>query len=219
MGMPPQLARAKRPPRSEKNQRRKIIEDLPALDARWLARKKLFRKDWVDHRYDFHIYNPAIDWLVLGPCVAQILFVTGQKQLIPIKWLPIRGACQGVRAIFKCISCGHQRYKLYYYQGQFQCYRCVNRLGVSYASQQVSRTGRECLQGQRIRCFLGEHPNCSEVHKPFLMHNKTYNQLINRLHKAEAKLNSRDHKSKYITQRTRKPVVMYQVEMAAIAEA
>jgi hypothetical protein len=217
--MPVQLARAQRSPRSGKNQRRKIIEDLPALDARWLARKKLFRKDWADHRYDFHIYNPLIDWLVLGPRIAQVLFVTGQKQLIPIKWLPIRGACHGVRPIFVCTSCGHQRYKLYYHQGQFQCHHCVNRLGVPYASQQVSRTGRECLQGQRIRCFLGEHPNCSEVHRPFLMPNKAYNRLINRLHKTEAKLNNRVHKSKYITQRTRKPVLKYQVKMEAFAEA
>jgi hypothetical protein len=217
--MPLQLARAQRSPRCGKHQRRKVIEDLPALDARWLARKKLFRKDWVDRRYDLHIDIPIINWIVLGPCIAQVEFTTGRKQSIPVKWQYMRGACQGVRPIFECIGCGHQSYKLYYHHGQFQCYRCVNRLGVPYASQQVSHTGRKCLQGQRIRCFLGEHPNCSEVHRPFQMLHKTYNRLINKLHKTEAKLNNRDHKSKYITQRTRKPVLKYQVKMAALAEA
>jgi hypothetical protein len=215
MGMPPQLARAERTKRSSKSQRRNIIEDLPALDARWLARKKLFRKDWVDHRYDFHIYNPAINWLVLGPYVAQVLFATGQKQVIPIKWLPIRGACQGVKAIFKCISCGHQRYKLYYYQGQFQCYRCVNCLGVPYASQQVSRKGRKYLQSQRLRRFLGEYPNCTTIHKPFLMHRRTYSRLLTKLRQIEAKSDS--YTSKYLTERTLKPVSMYRVGVASIA--
>jgi hypothetical protein len=219
MAMPAQLARSKREPRSGKNQRRKIVEDLPALDARQLARKKLFPKDWTTRRYDFSIYIPTIDWLVLGPHVAEVLFTTSQKQIIAIRWLYTRGACQGVKAIFECTSCGHQRYKLYYHQGQFRCYRCVNRLGVPFASQQLSRIGRKHLQAQRIRCFLGEHPGCSEVHRPFLTPHKTYNRLINRLRKTEAKLSNHEHKSRYITQRTRKPAVKYHVKMAAFAEA
>jgi hypothetical protein len=217
--MPLHLARARRSPRSAKNQRRKIIEDLPALDARWLARKKLFHTDWADHRYDLSIDIPIINWLTLGPRIAQVEFTTGQKQSIPIKWLPIRGACQGIRPIFECIGCGCRSYKLYYHQGQFQCYRCVNRLGVPYASQQVSHIGRKCLQAQRIRCFLGEHPGCSEVHRPFLMPHKTYNRLISKLRKIEATMSDRDHTSKYIGRRTRKPAVKYRVKMTAFAEA
>jgi hypothetical protein len=212
--MPRQLARAQRSPRSGKNQRRKIIEDLPALDARWLARKKLFGKDWADHRYDLHIDIPIIDWLTLGPCVAQVLFVTGQKQIIPIKWLPIRGACQGVRAIFECVSCGHRRFKLFYYQGRLSCYRCTQRLGVPYASQQVSSKGRKYLQSQRLRRFLGEYPDCTTIHKPILMHRRTYNRLLTKLRQIEAKSGSCT--SKYLTERTLKPVSMYRVGVASI---
>jgi hypothetical protein len=217
MAMPPQLAQAKRPPRSGKNQRREIIEDLPALDARWLARKKLFRKDWADHRYDLHIDIPIIDWLTLGPYVAQVLFVTGQKQIIPIKWLPIRGACQGVRAIFECVSCGDRRFKLFYYQGRFGCYRCAIASGARYASQQVSRKGRKYLQSQRLRRFLGEYPGCSTIHKPLSMHRKTYSALLNRLRQIEAKPESQRYRSKRLTERILKPVSMYQVEVASIA--
>src|ERR1700730_6441201 len=61
------------------------------LDARWLARKGLFPRDYSTRRYDMHVFNPIIDWLSIGPRAAQVTFVTGQIQLIPINWLPIRG--------------------------------------------------------------------------------------------------------------------------------
>jgi hypothetical protein len=77
------------------------------LDARWLARKGLFPRDYSTRRYDMHVFNPIIDWLSIGPRAAQVTFVTGQIQLISINWLPIRGVCQSVRADFECPGCGH----------------------------------------------------------------------------------------------------------------
>ena len=86
---------------------------------------------------------------------------------------------------------------------------------VHCASQQVSRKGRQYLQSQRLRRFLGEYPGCSTIHKPLFMHPKTYNALVRRLRQIEAK--SGKCKSKYLTERTLKPNTMYQVEVASIA--
>ena len=219
MAMPTQLARAKRTRRRIKSQLRIVLEELPAIDARWLSRKKLFPKDWSTRRLDFHIFNPIIDWLVLGPYIAEVIFTTGQKQIIPIKWLRISGMCQGVRPIFECVSCGRRRFKLFYYQGRLSCYRCTNRLGVPYASQQVSRKGRKYLQSQRLRRFLGEYPGCTTIHKPLFLHRKTYNRLLARLRRIEGQASNRGYNSKSINHGSLKPNNMYRVQLAAVANA
>jgi hypothetical protein len=146
-----------------------------------------------------------------------VIFTTGQKQIIPIKWLRISGICQSIRPVSECVNCGRQRFKLFYYQGRFNCYRCTNRLGVPYASQQVSRKGRKYLQSQRLRRFLGEYPGYTTIHKPLFLHHKTYNRLLARLRQIEAKPDSRKYNSKRLTERTLKPTSMYQVEVASIA--
>jgi hypothetical protein len=215
--MPRQLLRAKRTRHHIKSQPRIVLEELPAIDARWSSRKKLYPKDWSTRRYNFDFINPVIRTLTLGPCVAEFALANGETQIVGIKWLYIRGACQGVRAAFECGNCGRRCFKLFYYQGRFGCYRCAIASGVRYASQQVSRKGRKYLQGQRLRRFLGEYPGCTTIHKPPFMHRKTYSALLNRLRQIEAKPESRKYKSKRLTERMVKPVSMYQVEVASIA--
>ena len=134
MAMPLQLRRAYRPKRYSPRQ---VLEELPALDARWLARKKLFPKDYSTRRHGMRVFNSAIDWLTLGPRAAELILTNGQRQIISIIWLPIHGVCASVRPAFECPGCGHNAFKLYYHEGYFAgCYRCI---GVPYASQQRSR--------------------------------------------------------------------------------
>jgi hypothetical protein len=148
--MPRQLLRAKRTRRHIKSQPRIVLEELPAIDVRWLSRKKLYPKDWSTRRYSFGSICPAIHEITLGPYRAELV--------LAMKWQYIRGSCQGVRPMFECGCCGRRCFKLFYYQGRFGCYRCAIASGVRYASQQVSRKGRKYLQSQRLRRFLGEYP-------------------------------------------------------------
>src|SRR5262249_60477751 len=53
--MPRQLRRAER-----RNYKRPLFEELPCLDARWLARKKLIPKDYSTRYYDFSFVIPPI---------------------------------------------------------------------------------------------------------------------------------------------------------------
>jgi hypothetical protein len=214
LSVPPQLARAQRTRRRGKSQPRVVLEELPSIDARWLSRKKMFPKDWSTRRYNFDFINPIIRTLSLGPHVAEFVLANGQTQIVGIKWSYTRGVCQGARAAFVCDCCGCRRFKLFYYQGRFGCYRCAIASGVRYASQQVSRRGRKYLQSQRLRRFLGEYPGCSTIHKPLFMHRKTYSALLNRLRQIEAKPGSQKYRSKRLTERMLKPVSMYQVEVS-----
>ena len=117
--------------------------------------------------------------------------------------------------MFIC-RCGYRAFRLFDVYGALYCHRCATGLGVRYASQQVSRKGRKYLQSQRLRRFLGEYPG-SAIRKPIFMHRKTYNALLKRLQHIEAKPESRRYKSKRLTDRTLKPISMYQVEVAHIA--
>jgi hypothetical protein len=152
MAMPRQLARAKRTRRCGKSQPRTVLEELPAIDARWLARKKLFPKDHSTRRYSFNFINPAIHTVTLGPRCAEFVFATGQTQLIAIKWLRISGLRQSARPAFQCPGCGHNAFKLFHHHGRFAgCYRCI---GIPYASQQRSAKNRPRLQQMRsVRGF------------------------------------------------------------------
>jgi len=154
MAAPPQLRWAHRPKRYSPRQ---ILEELPVLDARWLARKKMFPRGHYGRRHDMRIDNPVIDWLTLGPRAAEIAFIDGSAQLTPIVWLPIRSVCQSVRPAFECPGCGRSAFKLYYREGWFSgCYRCI---GIPYASQQRSKENRRRLQAARLRLFLSSLPD------------------------------------------------------------
>src|SRR5262249_25577139 len=150
----------------------------------------------------------------------EVICRDGRQQIAPIHWQSIRGMCLGTsRPIFGCPCCSHHTFKLYDVFGELYCWKCAFARGVRYASQQLSRKGRQYLQSQRLRRFLGEYPSCSTTHKPLFMHRKTYSALLNRLRQIEAKPENRTYKSKRLTAATLKPNNMYRVQLAAVGNA
>jgi hypothetical protein len=214
--MPRQLANAQRRRRPRRSQPRQVLEELPSIDCRWLARKKLFPKDYSTRRYSFDFINPAIHTLTLGPRSAELLLTTGETQLIAIKWLRINGMCQSARPAFQCPGCGHNRFKLFYRHGRFSgCYRCI---GVPYASQQRSTKNRSRLQAARLRLFLGSLPgDTKDPARPELMGKRTYARFIARLRKYESKT-SRKQKpiTRKLSYRVLRPITAYSSQRHAI---
>jgi len=102
MGAPRQLRNAER-----RNYKRPLFEELPCLDARWLARKKLIPKDWSTRRYDFSFAIPPIAALTLTNSTAKILTSDGREQTVPIHWQHNGGIGHGsIRPMFVC-QCGY----------------------------------------------------------------------------------------------------------------
>ena len=188
------------------------------LDAGWLARKKLIPKDWSTRRYDFSFIIPPIAALTLTNRTAKILTRDGREQTVAIHWQHNGGIGYGsIRPMFVC-QCGYGAYRLFDCFGAFRCHSCATAFGARYACQQVSRKGRKYLQSQRLRRFLGEYPNSTTIHKPLFMRRKTYGALLTRLRHIEVNSDSRKYRGKRLTERTLKPVSMYQVEVAHIAD-
>jgi hypothetical protein len=208
--MPRQLRNAER-----RNYKRPLFEELPCLDARWLARKKLIPKDYSTRCYDFSFVLPPIAALTLTARSAKIATRDGREQTVAIHCQHNRGIGHGtMRPMFVC-SCGYGAFRLYDCFDAFRCYSCAIAFGVRYASQQISHNGRKYLQSQRLRRFLGEYPGITTIRKPLFMHRKTYGVLLNRLRQIEAK--SRKYKTKRLTERTLKPTSMYAAQVAHIA--
>ena len=199
--------------------KRPLFEELLCLDARWLARKKLIPKDWsTTRRYDFSFVIPPIAALTLTNRTAKILTRDGREQTVAIHWQHNGGIGYGsIRPMFVC-QCGYRAYRLFDCFGAFRCNQCATAFGARYASQQVSRKGRKYLQSQRLRRFLGEYPSLGTMRKPLFMQHKTYNRLLARLRRIEAKPERRKYKGNRLTECTLKPINMYQVEVPHIAD-
>ena len=214
--MPRQLANAQRRRRQRRSQPRQVLEELPVLDCRMLARRNLVPRDHSQRTYNLSLLIPAIQTLKLGPCAAELVLLNGQTQLIPIVWLRINGMCQSARPAFQCPGCGHNRFKLFYRHGRFSgCYRCI---GVPYASQQCSTKNRARLQAARLRLFLSSLPDDTQSPaRPPLMFKRTYARFIARLHKLEAKT-SRKQKpiTKKLSYRVLRPITAYSSQRRAI---
>jgi hypothetical protein len=145
--MPSQLRRAKR-----RNYKRPLFEELPYLDARWLARHRMIPKDWSRRVYpDFGWVNPAFPALVITTSMIEVYFSDGRRQqIVPIYWHPINGMCQGaIRPIFGCPRCRRHAFKLYDLYGELNCYKCAVSRGVIYGCQRQSAKGRAALQALR----------------------------------------------------------------------
>src|SRR5262245_41644379 len=213
MALPRQLRNAER-----RHYKRPLFEELVSLDARWLARKKLIPKDWSTRRYDFSFVIPHIAALTLTNHTAKILTRDGREQTVTIHWQRNGGIGHGsISPMFVC-QCGYGAYRLYDVFDAFRCNQCAIAFGARYASQQVSRKGRNYLQSQRLRRFLGEYPSLgTTIRKPLFMHSKTYGALLTKLRHIEAKPEGRKYRGKRLTERTLKPNNMYQVEVASIA--
>jgi hypothetical protein len=212
MPMPRQLRVAKRRnPRSRGYHPSPLFEQLPSLDCRWLARKKLFPRDHSNRDYNFEFINPAIRWLTLSPYAAEIVLSAGHAQMVPVIWLRITGMCQSVRPIFHC-RCGRRAFKLYYSRGAFTCRRCTHAV---YACQQRSASGRIALQATRLRHFLGGWPGLTPSRPPF-MHKRTYQRLTNRLRQFEARVPRKVSVTK-LGDRLLRPSQMYRTQLLSIA--
>jgi hypothetical protein len=214
MPMPRQLADAQPRRRQRPSQPRTVLEELPAIDARWLARKKLLPRDHSTHRYSLDFLNPVIRWLTLSPRCAEFVLTNGTTQLVGITWLRVGGMCQSARAAFECPNCGHRCFKLFYYQGRFSgCCRCI---GVPYASQQRSTKNRPRLQAARLRLFLSALPdNTKPPARPAYMSRRVYARFLNRLQKLEAKARGQRRRkpiTKQLSLRVLRPIGAYDSE-------
>jgi hypothetical protein len=211
--MPIQLRQAYRPKRYSPRQ---TIEELPVLDARWLARKKLFPRDYSTRRFGMRAFNPVINWLNIGPRAVEVLFITGETQVILVNWLPIHGVCQSVRAAFQCPGCDRNAFKLYYDDGYFAA--CCHCIGAPYASQQRSCKNRSRLQAARLRMFLSSLPDDTNTpaRQPFTSR-RLYARYIARLRKLEAHRSRRQKPlTRKLSHKALRPLTAYDSERHAL---
>jgi hypothetical protein len=101
----------------------KLFEELLCLDARWLARKKLFPKNWsTTLRYNFDFIIPHVAGLTLTAGTAKILTRDGREQTVAIHWQHNSGIGYGsIRPMFVC-RCSYGAYRLY---DVFDAFRCL----------------------------------------------------------------------------------------------
>jgi hypothetical protein len=206
MSPPRQLRSARHPRRTN----RPILETLPVLDARMLARERLFPPNWADrHTYDdFGLVLPQIRTLTLTRRSANIIHRSGQQQTIPIRWNAIRGIVRSQRPAFVC-TCGRRSFCLYFAKGRFCCHACT---GAIYASQACYSAHRPCLQSIRLRRFLGAWLTRTVPPRPPLMRKRTYNRLIQQLHQLEAKM-PRKWRSHRLSDRILLPLTLYATQL------
>jgi hypothetical protein len=201
VAMPPQLKigleRRKKRPRFLPP--KPLLESLPSIDARWLARKGMFPDNWGHHgwRYDGIGFTiPAIRSLMVNRAKVVVTHLNGSRQNIPIKWL---GAVRVIgRPAFVCGVCKRNSFKLYCRNNNFACYRCS---GGRYASQVRHSAARAQLQASRLRNALHGYPvlNQGKPRRPMWMKRYTYDKLINKLRQLDAR--AARSKSNLITRR------------------
>lgn len=203
MGMPPQLARARRPKRHEPRQ---LIDTLRFLDIRTLGRRKLFPNNWHGTNVlpNVGLVYPGISTLKLTRGAITANFYGGNQQVIPIRWYSpgLGGLCP----IGQC-GCKRTAFRFYRINAKLVCKRCC---GGIYASQTRNADTRPLLQAERIRRFI--HP-LSEIGQPFPkkpvnMFWQTYNRLRVQCLSLESRLPRKYH-SKRITDLTLRPRQRY----------
>jgi len=151
--MPPQLARAKRPKRSEP---RPLVEQLPRIDIDDLCRWNVFpdQYSWDKvHYLEAPFRFPFIKSLVITLQYIEANHHSGYNQIIPVHWIKTGyGGRIRPRPMFTCTNCGRARRRLYFKGEHLACRRCTNAV---YASQVCSgRATRSALQAKRIQAFL-----------------------------------------------------------------
>src|SRR5262245_59969296 len=157
MGMPPQLARARRPRRREP---RPLIDSLPFLDIRTLGRKRLFPSDYYGTNVlpNIGFVYPGISSLKLTRAAITASFYGGNQQTIQIRWYS--AGLGGLRPVGQC-GCKKSAFRFYRIGARLCCKRCC---GGMYASQTRNAVTRSLLQAERIRRFINP---LSEIGKPF----------------------------------------------------
>jgi hypothetical protein len=218
--MPEQLQRGllekRRKPLRSRRDKRPIIEELTVLDARAMARKRQIPRDYATWVYDFIISQAR---LTVSAAKVEISSHDGRQQTVPVHWQTCGGIMhhRAIRPMFVC-KCQRQCFRLYDAGGAFRCCRCTGRLGIAYACQTVTPRARPVLQSKRLRQFLGEVPSSMPMHKPLLMHHKTYARLVAKLREIEARPRSRNYRNKRLGHRLLRPVNMYGTQLVQFAE-
>jgi hypothetical protein len=153
--MPPQLARAKRPKRSEP---RPLVEQLPRIDIIDLCRWKVFpsQYDWNKaHLLELPFRYPFVKSLIISLQDIEANHHTGDTQIVPLRWCRTGfGGNHRPRPLFIC-QCGRSVRRLYFKSAYLGCRRCV---GGTYASRQCSQRQRPILQAKRLQFFLEHKP-------------------------------------------------------------
>jgi hypothetical protein len=189
---------------------------LPSLDARALARRKLFPGNWFD-RIEYPFIVPGMI-IAVARCNIEVTHRSGVQQAIPVYWQRITGATNSQRPMFICRWCKRRAFKLYSLQGAFRCKQCGVRLGGVYACQQRSAKGRPGLQAARLRRFLGGlRDSVRTPAKPPLMHKRTFARLIGRLRQLEAKNFRTQQFNNKADHRISRPASMYRTQIAHVA--
>jgi hypothetical protein len=149
--MPPQLARAKRPKRS---QPRPLVEQLPRIDIIDLCRWKVFpsQYDWNKaHLLELPFRYPFVKSLIISLQDIEANHHSGYNQVIPLRWIKTGyGGHHRPRPLFIC-QCGRSVTKVYYQYGSLKCRLCCD---ATYASRQCHKGNRPILQAKRLKTFI-----------------------------------------------------------------
>jgi len=209
MGMPPQLARARRPKRY---QPRPLVEQLQKININDLTHA--FPSDW----FHWHSRVGGFRWTFIKAirlCRRQAEFTLYSQRTIVfgIKW--IKTGIGKPRSAFIC-KCNRPVITLYFNCGNLACRRCC---GAVYASQVCDKRTRPILQAKRIRTFINP---LSNIGSPFpgkpktKMWHKSYRRLRARCLLLESKARRPiGLVSKRLTERTLRPQSNYQLRMTA----
>jgi hypothetical protein len=141
MAMPIQLARARRPKRSEP---RPLAECLPRINVNDLKiprDHKTYSAPHISLRY------PQISGIRLSAYMVEFHH-SGRAQTFRFKW--IKTGFGYPRPTFVC-QCSRPVISLYFRRSNLACRRCTNAI---YASQVCNKRSRPALQTHRIKQFL-----------------------------------------------------------------
>ena len=195
MAMPPQLARAKRPKRSEP---RPLAECLPRINVNDLKIPKRLNTTvtapWISLQY------PFISGARLSANMVQFAY-SGRIQSFRLKW--IRTGYGLPRFAFIC-DCGRPVISLYLHHGNLACRRCCN---ATYTSRTCGPKQRSALQAHRIQAFLKFKP---------LIRGKARQRLQARLSSLIAKSKNITLRGKHITDKAILPYSNYNTQAAPL---
>src|SRR5262245_22826583 len=192
--MPPQLARAKRPKRSEP---RPTIELMPSISINEL-RCAIPRYHGQVNEPDVSLKYPDLAYLRLSASCLEIMGRNGYVQRFRIVW--IRTGFGRHRAVLVCSSCGCGAIRLFSHYGNYACRYCHRAL---YASQKNNQIGRKRLAAPKLRLVrLGGWPDINEPmpSKPKWTRRRTYQRIRNEIEALETTAKRRRFRKPLSTQ-------------------
>jgi hypothetical protein len=178
-----------------------ILQELVELDLRKLARQGLLPKTEDPRRLGpAHLPKGVAD-LEINRHQATIITEVGRRQILPIslQWLCLRGlrgkrskGDSAFRLRFVCPCCSIPRHRIFDYEGQWRCQRCMRRraIGGRNLSQVLSPKGRRGFKIKKKRAACGEYPGLSPMHRRKRQHHQSYNKQQREIRYLESKPHS-----------------------------